>query len=303
MRPACHTSPVTKLTSPSPRGAERLAGATYYLPGLTNSGYVAGLCVDTGPEEAPYAGLMVDRLVITHGHADHFACGAFLRREGAEVFAARDDATLIENPEVNIRGMFSWAKPGDLLVTKLFRGESCEVDDYLERFEDPRAAAVPLPGHTLGHTGILTADGVLFTGDALYLEDLWERHPLPYAIDPAHVVTSLELIRTLEYDWLVPAHGRPVDREESLHHIDFHIGQVRSIERFIAEHLSEPRSTEEIIALVSAERGLSDNPAQYWLAVTTVKGFLGDLQGRGEADFFVRDHAGWWVGKGLDRGD
>ena len=35
-------------------------------------------------------------------------------------------------------------------------------------------------------------------------------------------------------------------------------------------------------------------PAQYWLAVTTVKGFLGDLIARGALEFFVRDHAGWW---------
>jgi glyoxylase-like metal-dependent hydrolase (beta-lactamase superfamily II) len=280
-----------------PPGAERIAGDTYRLPGLTNSGFVSGLCIDTGPEEEPYAGLAVERLVITHGHADHFACAPYLRNNGAEVLAARDDATLVENPEVNIRGMFSWAKPGDLLVTKLFRGDPCEVDGYLESFEDARATAVPLPGHTLGHTGFLTADGVLFSGDALYLEELWERHPLPYAIDPAHVVASLERIRSLDYDWLVPGHGHPVSRDESLRHIDFHIGQVRGIEAFIREHLAQPRSTEEIIALVSEDRGLSDDPAQYWLAVTVVKGFLGDLQGRGEADFFVRDHAGWWVAR------
>ena len=46
--------------------------------------------------------------------------------------------------------------------------------------------------------------------------------------------------------------------------------------------------------MVSAERGLSDNPAQYWLAVTTVKGYLGDLLGRGLLEFSVVDHAGVW---------
>jgi glyoxylase-like metal-dependent hydrolase (beta-lactamase superfamily II) len=278
-----------------PSAAVRLAGDTWYLPGLTNAGWIAGLGIDTGPEESAYDGTALDRLAITHGHADHFSCAAVLRRAGAAVLVARDDATLVENPEVNVRGMFSWAKPGDLLVTKLFRGEGCRIDGYFEDWDDPRAVAVPLPGHTLGHTGFLSADGVLFTGDALYLEDLWERHRLPYAIDPAHVVASLELIRGLEYDWLVPAHGRPVDRAESLRHIAHHIGQVEAIMSLTHDLLAEERTTEEIIALVSAARGLSDNPAQYWLAVTTVKGFLGDLLGRGEIEFFVRDHSGWWV--------
>ena len=70
--------------------------------------------------------------------------------------------------------------------------------------------------------------------------------------------------------------------------------QVREIEQFIVDSLVQERTTEEAIALVSERRGLSDNPAQYWLAVTTVKGFLGDLLARGEVEFFVRDHAGWW---------
>ncbi|MDP2181866.1 MAG: MBL fold metallo-hydrolase [Actinomycetota bacterium] len=277
-----------------PEGAQHLVGDTHYVPGLTNSGFISGLLIDTGAEELVYEDVAIDRLAITHGHADHFACAAAVREAGARVAAARDDASLVENPDINIRGMFSWAKPGDLLVTKLFRGEPCRVDEYIEDWSDPRATAIPLPGHTLGHTGFLTADGVMFTGDALYLQELWERHPLPYAIDPDMVVSSLERIRALDFEWLVPAHGRPVSRDESFGHIDHHIGQIRAIESLILALLTQPRSTEEIIALISADRCLSDNPAQYWLAVTTVKGFLGGLLSRGEIEFYVRAHSGWW---------
>jgi glyoxylase-like metal-dependent hydrolase (beta-lactamase superfamily II) len=283
-------------TSPEPPpSAERIAGGTWYLPGVTNAGWVQGLCIDTGPDEQAYEGATIDRLAITHGHADHFSAAPALRAAGAVVIVSRDDASLVENPEVNIRGMFSWAKPTDLLVTKLFRGEGCEVDEYVEDWDDARATPVSLPGHTLGHTGFLTRDGVFFSGDALYLEELWERHRLPYAIDPAHVVESLERIAAMDYEWLVPAHGRPVDRAESLRHIAFHAGQVEGIMQLTRDLLLQERTTEEVIAAVSAARGLSDNPAQYWLAVTTVKGFLGDLLARGEIDFFVRDHSGWWV--------
>lgn len=277
-----------------PEGAERLAGDTWYLPGPTNSGAVDGVLIDTGCDESAYTGRSFDRLLITHGHADHFACGAHLRRAGTLVHAPRDDASLVENPEVNIRGMFSWAKPGDLLVTRLFRGEACHVDGLVELWNDPRVSAVPLHGHTLGHTGFLTADGVLFTGDALYQTPIWERHPLPYCIDPAMVAASLERIRATAFDVLVPGHGVPCTREEAEAHIDHHLGELRSIEDLLVDRLKVEHTTEEAIALVSAERGLGDNAAQYWLAVTTVKGFLGDLLGRGEIEFFVRDHAGWW---------
>jgi len=278
----------------APDGAKRIAGSTHYVPGLTNSGYIDGLVIDTGPDESVYEFASADRLAITHGHADHFACGAYLRRRGATVVAARDDASMVENPDINIRGMFSWAKPGDLLVSKLFRGTPCRVDALVEKWRDRRATPVSLPGHTLGHTGFLTADKVLFTGDALYLESLWARHPLPYAIDPDMVADSLRALRTVDFEWLVPGHGCLVDRETAEKDISFHLDRIAEIEAWILETLATPHTTEECIALVSAERGLSDNPAQYWLAVTTVKGYLGDLLNRGELEFSVIDHAGVW---------
>jgi glyoxylase-like metal-dependent hydrolase (beta-lactamase superfamily II) len=79
----------------------------------TNSGDSAGVLIDTGPEPAVYQGHPVMNLLITHGHADHFSSAAALREAGARVTAPREEAALVENPEVNIRGMFSWARPSD----------------------------------------------------------------------------------------------------------------------------------------------------------------------------------------------
>jgi len=278
----------------APHDAIHIAGDTYYLPGLTNSGYVAGLVIDTGPEESAYDGCEIDRLAITHGHADHFACGSKLRDRGATVVAGRDDAALVENPDINIRGMFSWAKPGDILVTKLFIGMPCPVDAEIERWRDRRATPIALPGHTLGHYGFLTRDGVLFTGDALYQHELWKRHRLPYAIDPDMVAQSLDAIRDVDFEWLVPGHGTLANRATTLKDIAFHADQIRAIEELLLVALNKPRTTEEAIQLVSAERGLSSNPAGYWLAVTTVKGYLGNLLGRGLLEFSVENHTGVW---------
>jgi glyoxylase-like metal-dependent hydrolase (beta-lactamase superfamily II) len=190
--------------------------------------------------------------------------------------------------------MFSWAKPGDMLVTKLFIGTPCPVDAEVEQWRDHRAMPVPLPGHTLGHTGFLTRDGVLFSGDALYERALWERHPLPYAIDPDMVAQSLERISSLQFDWLVPGHGELVDRATAEEDIEFHLAQIGAVKELLLDELREPHTTEEAIALVSARRGLSSNPAGYWLAVTTVKGYLGNLLSRGLLEFSVENHTGVW---------
>jgi len=292
--PHAHRLDYTHLMTRHPTHATHIIGDTYVMPGLTNAGFVNGLAIDTPEDADPYVGLSVDTLAITHGHADHFAVGHVLRSAGARVWAARDDASLVENPDINVRGMFSWAKPNDRMVTKLFKGDPCGVDAYVEDFADDRATAIALPGHTLGHHGFLTADGVFFTGDALYLRDLWEQHPIPYAIDPGMVARSLERVREIEFEWLVPGHGRPVRREEALESIDHHIAQVHAVEALLLDRLREPHTTEQAVALVARDRDIIENAAAYWLAVTTVKGYLGELLGRGELEFFVRDFTGWW---------
>ncbi len=271
-----------------------LTADTFVVPGLTNAGLVDGLGIDTGEDESSYEGVPLDTLAITHGHADHFSVAYLLRPGGVRVLAARDDAAMVENPDINIRGMFSWAKPSNKMTTKLFRGIGCTVDGYVEDLDDPRATAIPLPGHTLGHHGFLTADGVLFTGDALYLQELWKQHPLPYAIDPGMVVASLERIRGIECDWLVPAHGHPIRRSEADEHIEHHIAQVHRTAELLLDGLRDGMTTEGAVAFISRELGLPQNQAVYWLAVTDVKGYLGELLGRGLIEFSVRDHAGWW---------
>jgi glyoxylase-like metal-dependent hydrolase (beta-lactamase superfamily II) len=278
-------------TSDQPR---RLAGDTLVFESITNSGYVNGVLIDTGPEPEAYAGWPISDVLITHGHADHFSSAAVLRRAGARIIAPREDASLVENPEVNIRGMFSWARPSDEMVTRLFRGDGAKVDGYADEWSSQGIDVIPLPGHTLGHSGYLTADGVLFTGDALYQRALWKRHPLPYAIDPGLVASSLSVIESLDFDFLVPGHGVPTGRDEALLDLANHRERMGQISASLLAHLAEPLTTEQAIAALSRDAGLSDNAAQYWLAVTTVKAYLSDLVRVGSAEFFVRDHAGWW---------
>jgi glyoxylase-like metal-dependent hydrolase (beta-lactamase superfamily II) len=280
------------VVSQAPR---KLSGETYvFEAATTNSGYRDGVLVDTGPEPEAYEGWPVRRILITHGHADHFSSAAALHRAGALVTAPREDVSLIENPEINIRGMFSWARPSDEMVTKLFRGEGVPVDGYADAWHSLDIDAVPLPGHTLGHTGYLTADRVLFTGDAVYQKQIWARHRLPYAIDPGLVRSSLAVVESLDFDWLVPGHGVACDRGEALEHIAYHRKQMDELSERLHALLLEPLTTEQAIAALSREAGLSANAAQYWLAVTTVKGYLSDLLRQGRAEFFVSEHAGWW---------
>ena len=67
---------------------------------------------------------------------------------------------------------------------------------------------IPTPGHTPGATAFLWhADGqrLLFTGDSVYLRDgAWVAAVLEGSSDRASYIESLELLRGLEFDVLVP---------------------------------------------------------------------------------------------------
>jgi glyoxylase-like metal-dependent hydrolase (beta-lactamase superfamily II) len=93
---------------------------------------------------------------------------------------------------------------------------------------------VPLPGHTPGATAFLWR-GALFTGDSIYLDGAdWVVALDVSGSDRAAFLESLELVRELEYDVLVPwaasARGPSVaatDASDARRRIDAIIARVR----------------------------------------------------------------------------
>src|SRR5215207_4931304 len=116
----------------------------------------------------------------------------------------------------------------------------CNVD---ETFSDRHTVgddfeAIPIPGHTPGATAFLWDTGehrCLFTGDSLFFPTgRWVAAVLPSS-DRDGYIESLELIRGLDFDVVVPAitgagnpHHALVDRSEATSHIDEILDRVRS---------------------------------------------------------------------------
>jgi glyoxylase-like metal-dependent hydrolase (beta-lactamase superfamily II) len=90
----------------------------------------------------------------------------------------------------------SVSKTGD--VAETFSTRHMEGDDF---------EAIPIPGHTSGATAYLWDTGqhrCLFTGDSLYLRDGdWVAAVLESS-DRARYIESLELMKELDFDVLVP---------------------------------------------------------------------------------------------------
>ncbi len=126
----------------------------------------------------------VSRQYLNHWHEASFGC-----ERAARVFEATLHCHEKDAPSVN---------------------EKCAVD---ETFSDRTALdddfeVVPTPGHTEGATAYLWDSGeqrCLFTGDTIYLDKgEWVAAVLEGSSDRDAYVESLELIRTLDFDVLVP---------------------------------------------------------------------------------------------------
>jgi glyoxylase-like metal-dependent hydrolase (beta-lactamase superfamily II) len=117
--------------------------------------------------------------------------------------------------------------------------ETAEVAGTFSRrhVEGDDLEVIPIPGHTSGASAFLWESGehrCLFTGDSLYLrEGEWVAAVLESS-DRAAYIESLELIRDLDFDMLVPwaaTAGQPfhavTDRSDARRRIDAIIERVR----------------------------------------------------------------------------
>ncbi|HEY3273215.1 MAG TPA: MBL fold metallo-hydrolase [Methanocella sp.] len=278
----------------------RVAGNSYILPAMSNAGLFKGYVIDPGCVDYTDvcrndAGRVdVHTALITHGHNDHFRHAHEFREHGAKVIAPKDDALLVRNPEVNVRGLFSWAKPPLEMITPYFQGNACEVDLYVEDWRDSSIRSVPLPGHTLGQYGFITEDGVFYTGDAVYAKEIWSKYKLPYSIDPDLCRQSLAKMKDLDFDYVVPGAGHVMDRTEALSAASHHSERLDNVDETILKLIKEPVSTEHLITLLSNELKLYNSLNNYWLTGVMLKGHLSSLIARGKAAYKLDNYCMFW---------
>lgn len=165
-------------------------------------------------------------VLLTHRHSDHAGNAAWLRRQGVKIFAHRADAEILE---------------GTRPLPYMTRGEGSFVAGLLAQFENRWPARVPVdraldegdtvaglevhwvPGHTEGSVfyrhdstrSLVSGDTLLTAIPPLVLR---AGIALPYPTftrDMARAHASIRAFhaRALDYDHLLPGHGRPLRGE------------------------------------------------------------------------------------------
>ncbi len=274
----------------------RLSGSTYVERGSPSTViYVQGdtaYLIDPGQgEDRPKrlqkalrdlgAGRAV--VLLTHYHSDHVEAVEPL--SPVEVVASARDAPMVRDPELRVLSTFNYPlQPGDQLLP--FRAAPVRVTRELrdeERSYGP-IEVVQLPGHTEGHIGLSTPDGVLHAGDSLFGDRVLQKYGVPYHRLPCDSMDSLERLSSIasRYEFIVPGHGPIVRGQEAGPLIELNLGALRSLVEGVEEALRRPSDVRDVVQhVVRARPEASWTPDNLMLLEASVKGVIRCLRARG----------------------
>ena len=153
--------------------------------------------------------IRIAAVINTHIHVDHVANSKrFIEHWGTEIYASERDLKTMRSPKLIPieRGYHSQKyiqavlRETDYEITPIPQG-AAYVDIQNVRFH-----LVDLPGHTYGHLGIITPDGVCCLGDALLSKNMVEYSRMPYFANLELTLNSMKKIKTLDYPYFALAH-------------------------------------------------------------------------------------------------
>lgn len=155
-------------------------------------------------------GLMLDKILVTHGHFDHVgALKALKDATGAKVYMHKNDIPMLGSMEKSF-GFMTGETP-----------EKCEIDFVLEGGEEivlegGKVTVMHTPGHSQGSVSYI-GEGFVCSGDLIFRESIG-RYDLggDYVTEMASIS---KLFDAIENDWaILPGHGAETTKEHEEKH-------------------------------------------------------------------------------------
>lgn len=145
----------------------------------------------------------VKKILLTHHDIDHIGNAAALQKAtGAELWAPEEDIPYIRREK---------SRPGvKKILGTLVRPALPEITGSFARQSSFGGVTAHFaPGHTPGHT-FFAFENVLFIGDLFRNIHKIEMLPgiMTWSMEEAR--KSIALLKNLEFEWVCPAHGKPI---------------------------------------------------------------------------------------------
>lgn len=159
--------------------------------------------------------MKVSAIIHTHLHTDHIANDReLMRRFGCQVYSGTRDMQTMSSKRLIMleRGYVTGEYIDEAIAACRYPMTPIpEASEYVEVCGE-KFGIIPLPGHSIGHIGIVTPDGVCCLGDALLSPGKLEHMKLPYHADTGKMLASIKKIAELDYPFFVIAHEELVSR-------------------------------------------------------------------------------------------
>lgn len=291
-------------------GPVKLSEISGYWRGPVNIGFVltdeGAVLIDTGIDRtaprrlAEYLkdalGSRIVAVLNTHAHADHFGGNSYVvSKFDATVCAPPVEAEIIRSPVLEPLYL-AGGKPPAELMGKFIMGEASPVHHVVTgplRIGGIEFDPISLPGHSINQVGYMI-DRTFFCADVLFPEEIIKKYGLLYCYDPASHLETLHKLKEIEAGSFIPGHGKHQEgKPEKL--LEINRKHFFTVEEIIIGHISQPRHTEGVLNVVLEKLKLSlQNYEQYYLCLSTIKGYLQKLKEEGRAECKLRDGGLMW---------
>jgi glyoxylase-like metal-dependent hydrolase (beta-lactamase superfamily II) len=199
-------------------------------------------------------------IVLTHYHSDHTRAIEWVRHEN--VLASSIDSCIMSCPQ-NLNQLTYGYPFSEKSEEVLINPVALTVDKVFSEGDIGRKMkALPLPGHTMGHTGIVIGSEILYAGDSFFGERVLEKYKIPYHQNLVLATETLQLLekRIESYKLIIPGHGTPLKPSEAKSIIEKNIRRNKEVIDFVLNKLSDnPVTPEELTVYLEKSYNVEKN--------------------------------------------
>ncbi len=288
-----------------------LKGNSYFATGIFAIGIYqhdnTTILIDSGSDDGhaknvydllQAQGHSVTAIINTHCHPDHCGGNHFFQKKfpDIKIYATRDEKELIENPNLAPRCFCGGAAPFAGLQHKHIapQKETC-VTNVIAPYSDQKLAIgsaeikiVTLPGHTPGSIGIITPENILYSGDALFGTETFNKHPMLFYTDIENTLASFKKLASLPVDACVLYHGGVIYDLPNV--AKQHEMRILEIKEVILSTLQQQQLSIDLLTQkIMQHYKIPDNIIPFVLTQTAVRAYLTKLEQEKAIKLMVQD--------------